>query len=461
MAVENDLGRDDVKKLVWRIAIPSMLGQFVSVLYSIVDRIYIGNIPEVGDLALAGVGVCGPVVTMVGSVAFLIGVGGAPMVSIRMGERNFAEARKVLANCFLMLCVFSVLLVGGILPFQEPMLRLFGASDATYPYAQRYFTAYLCGTFFALAATGLNQFVICQGFAKAGMKSVILGAALNIILDPVFIFVLDLGVTGAAVATVISQAAGAGYVLRFLFGKKAMVPITFGGYDLRIMGRVMVLGFTPFLIIAIDNVMIIAMNAVLQQFGGPERGDFLVTCNTIVQSFMLVVTMPLGGISGGTQGILGYNYGARRSDRVLKAQKYIVGLCVGYTAALFVLARLCGPLFVRLFTQDASLAGQAFEAIKICTLAIIPLGVQYELVDGFTGIGQVRLSLPLSFWRKLCYFAAIFALPAAFGAEAVFYAEPISDVLGPLVTVIVYFLFMKKILARREAAPAERMSAGK
>ena len=214
MAVENDLGRDEVKKLVWRIAIPSMLGQFVSVLYSIVDRIYIGNIPEVGDLALAGVGVCGPVVTMVGSVAFLIGVGGAPMVSIRMGERNFAEARKVLANCFLMLCVFSVLLVGGILPFQEPMLRLFGASDATYPYAQRYFTAYLCGTFFALAATGLNQFVICQGFAKAGMKSVILGAALNIILDPVFIFVLDLGVTGAAVATVISQAAGAGYVLR-------------------------------------------------------------------------------------------------------------------------------------------------------------------------------------------------------------------------------------------------------
>ena len=240
-----------------------------------------------------------------------------------------------------------------------------------------------------------------------------------------------------------------------------MVPITFGGYDLRIMGRVMVLGFTPFLIIAIDNVMIIAMNAVLQQFGGPERGDFLVTCNTIVQSFMLVVTMPLGGISGGTQGILGYNYGARRSDRVLKAQKYIVGLCVGYTAALFVLARLCGPLFVRLFTQDASLAGQAFEAIKICTLAIIPLGVQYELVDGFTGIGQVRLSLPLSFWRKLCYFAAIFALPAAFGAEAVFYAEPISDVLGPLVTVVVYFLFMKKILARREAAPPEQISAGK
>ncbi len=204
MAVENDLGRDKVSSLVWRIAIPSMLGQFVSVLYSIVDRMYIGNIPQVGDLALAGVGVCGPVVTMVGSVAFLVGVGGAPLVSIRMGEGNLQEAKRVLSNCFLMLVVFSVLLIGGILPFREPMLRLFGASDATYSYAEEYFTAYLCGTFFALAASGLNQFVICQGFAKMGMASVMLGAALNIALDPLFIFVFDMGVRGAAIATVIS-----------------------------------------------------------------------------------------------------------------------------------------------------------------------------------------------------------------------------------------------------------------
>ena len=207
MAAENDLGKDNIRSLVWRIAIPSMLGQFVSVLYSSVDRIYIGNIPQVGDLALAGVGVCGPVVTMVGSVASLIGVGGAPLVSIRMGEGNLSGAKQVLANCFLMLCVFSAVLVGGILPFREPMLRLFGASDATYPYAEEYFTAYLCGTFFALAASGLNQFVICQGYARKGMLSVVLGAALNIVLDPVFIFLLDLGVAGAAAATVASQLA--------------------------------------------------------------------------------------------------------------------------------------------------------------------------------------------------------------------------------------------------------------
>ncbi|CCX37523.1 putative efflux protein MATE family [Clostridium sp. CAG:1013] len=452
MAVENDLGKDKISSLVWKIAIPSMLGQFVSVLYSIVDRMYIGNIPEVGDIALAGVGVCGPVVNLVGSVAFLIGVGGAPLVSIRMGEGNLKAAKQVLANCFLMLCVFSVVLVAGILPFREPMLRLFGASDATYPYAESYFTAYLCGTFFALAAAGLNQFVICQGFAKAGMASVVLGAVLNIALDPVFIFVLDMGVQGAAIATVISQAASAAFVVLFLFGKRVMVPITFGGYDLRIMGRVLVVGFTPFLIVAIDNVMIIAMNAILQTTGGAE-GDMLVTCNTIVQSFMLVVTMPLGGISGGTQGILGYNYGARQVDRVRQAQKYIVGLCVGYTALMFVLARVAGPLFVRLFTQEPQLAEEAFDAIKICTLAIIPLGVQYELVDGFTGIGQVRLSLPLSFWRKLVYFVAIFLLPMAFGARAAFYAQPLSDVLGPLVTVIVYLLTMGKILKERAASP--------
>lgn len=448
MAVENDLGKDKISRLVWRIAIPSMLGQFVSVLYSIVDRMYIGNIPKVGDIALAGVGVCGPVVTLVGSVAFLVGVGGAPLVSIRMGEGNLREAKRVLANCFLMLCVFAAVLIAVILPLREPMLRLFGASDATYPYAEAYFTAYLCGTFFALAATGLNQFVICQGFAKVGMISVVLGAALNIILDPVFIFVLNMGVRGAAIATVISQAASAAYVVLFLFGNRVMVPITFGGYDFRIMGRVLVMGFTPFLIVAIDNVMIIAMNAILQRSGGAE-GDMLVTCNTIVQSFMLVVTMPLGGISGGTQGILGYNYGARQVDRVRQAQKYIVGLCVGYTAILFVLARVAGPLFVGLFTQEPQLAEEAFRAIKICTLAIIPLGVQYELVDGFTGMGQVRVSLPLSFWRKLVYFVAIFLLPAIFGARAAFYAEPLSDVLGPLVTVVVYFLSIGKILQER------------
>lgn len=254
--LENDLGRDPIRKLVLNIAIPSMLAQFVSVLYSIVDRIYIGNIPEIGNLALAGAGVCGPVVTMIGSVAFLVGVGGSPLMSIRMGEGNLAQARKILANCFLLLNVLAVLLMAGALLTRRPLLLLFGASETTLPYALDYYTYYLFGTVFALLANGMNQFVICQGFAKKGMQSVMLGAVLNIALDPVFIFGLNMGVRGAAIATVISQLGSCLFVLHFLFGPVPQVRITFGGYSRKIISRVLLTGLAPFLIIALDNVMI-------------------------------------------------------------------------------------------------------------------------------------------------------------------------------------------------------------
>lgn len=450
MKRENDLGRDKISSLVFRIALPSMLAQFVSVLYSIVDRIYIGNIPGTGDIALAGVGVCGPVVTMVGSAAFLIGIGGSPLMSIRLGEKNIKAAERILANSFLSLCVISVILMAVVMPLATPMLRVFGASSVTLPYSVEYFLTYMMGTPFALLSVGMNQFVICQGYAKKGMKSVMIGAVSNIILDPIFIFLFDMGVKGAAIATVISQIASCVYVLSFLFGKKVPVRITFSGYSFKIIRKILVLGFSPFAIIALDNVMIIAMNSVLQHYGGPEQGDMLVTCATIVQSLMLVVTMPLGGITGGTQTILGYNYGARDTQRVKKAQKYIFLMCVAFTGIMFVLAWTCGIYFVRLFTSDAELLEETMKAVRICTLAIIPLGIQYEIVDGFTAIGQVRFSLPLSFWRKGIYFAAIFLLPMFFGAKAVFYAEPLSDIIGPVVSLIIYLIFMKKILKKRE-----------
>ena len=314
-----------------------------------------------------------------------------------------------------------------------------------------FFTTYLCGTLSALLSLGLNQFIIGQGFAKTAMCAVLIGAVLNIFLDPLFIFAFDQGVRGAAVATVISQMASCGFVVRFLLGKRAAVRIGFGGYSWKEMRRILTIGFVPFLIIAVDNVMIIAMNALLQKYGGAAQGDTLVTCATIAQSFMLVVTMPLGGISGGTQTILAYNYGARNADRVLQAQKYIIMLCVGYTILLFLLARLCGPLFVSLFTQDPVLSEQAMWAIRVCTLAIIPLGVQYELVDGFTAIGHVKLSMFLSFFRKAVYFAALFLIPVFLPARNIFYAEAISDVLGPLMSIMVYLLCIKKILQRRAA----------
>ena len=452
MKLENDLGRDPIGRLVWRIALPSMLAQFVSVLYSIVDRIYISNLPGIGDVALAGVGVCGPVVTMIGAFASLVGIGGAPLMSIRMGAGKTEEARRILADSFLLLCVSAGGLMAAAFALRRPMLLAFGSSEVTFPYANAYFTVYLWGTVFNMLSLGLNQFIICQGFAQKGMVSVVLGAVLNIALDPVFMFALDMGVVGAALATVLSQLASCLYVLRTLFGSRVPIPITFGGYSVRRMGRILATGLTPFLIISVDNVMIIAMNAVLQRYGGAELGDRLITCATIAQSFMLVVTMPLGGISGGTQTILAFNFGARRRDRILQAQKYITLLCVAYTAVLFALARAAGPLFVKLFTRSPELAAEAVEAIRVCTLAIIPLGVQYELVDGFTGMGQVQLALPLSAFRKIVYFAALFSLPAAFGARAVFYAEPISDVLGPILSALVYAVAIRKILNFPEPA---------
>ena len=449
MSARNDLGRDEIGKLVLRIALPSMLAQFVSVLYSIVDRMYIGHIPGEGDMALAGVGVCGPVVTMVGSVAYLVAVGGAPLMSMRMGEGRNGEAAHILSTCAQMLVAAALLLTALVLPLRAPMLRLFGASEAIYPCAEAYFTIYIGGTLFALLASGLNQFIIAQGFARTGMLLVMLGAVLNLLLDPVFIFLLGWGVRGAAAATVLSQMASAAGALWFLTRGQAAQRITRQPFSAEIAKRVLRLGFAPFSIVAVDNVMIISMNAVLQRYGGAAQGDMLITCATIAQSFLLVVTMPLGGISSGTQTILAFNYGAMRMDRVREGQRRIFSLCVLYTAVMFVLAWLVGPLFVRLFTRDAQQAALSGWAIRVCTLAIIPLGLQYEVVDGFTALGQVRLSFALSFFRKLVYFVALFALPALLGARAAFYAEPVSDVIGPAVSVCVHRIMMDRVLSRR------------
>ena len=459
MRHENDLGRDDIKGLVLRVALPSMLAQFVSVFYSIVDRMYIGNIPVIGDTALAGVGICGPIVTLIGAFAVLIGVGGSPLMSIKLGEGNREAAERIVANCFLLLAVLSVVLTGVAFLLKDQVLMWFGASEVTFPYANEYLTYYLLGTVFALMSTGLNQFIVCQGFANAGMRSVLLGAVLNIILDPVFIFALDMGVKGAAIATVLSQMASCAYVLLFLFGQRPPVRITFGGYSLRVVRSVLTVGLTSFLIIGIDSVMIIAMNAILQRYGGAEQGDLLITACTIMQSFMLMVTMPLGGITGGTQSILGFNYGARRPDRVLQAQKYIFSICLIFTSIMFLAAQLIPQLFVMIFSREPEVVVLASLAIRTYTLGIIPLGIQYGIVDGFTGMGVIQASLPLSFWRKALYFVSLFLLPATFGAQAVFFSGPISDFGGTAVSVLVYFLIIKRVLGKRVAAAEEIPSA--
>ena len=292
MKVENNLDTDKVRGLVWRLAFPSMLAQFVNVLYSIVDRMYIGNIEGIGALALAGVGICGPVVTLISSFASWIGVGGAPLMSIRLGQKNERAATQMVANCFALLTGMAVVIMTMTFLFRKPLLVFFGASPSIFPYANEYMSWYLSGTVFALLAAGMNQFIICQGFAKVGMKSVVLGAVCNIALDPVFIFVLDMGVKGAAIATVLSQMASCIYVLVFLFGKMPLVRIIFGGYRWNTMKQVLLVGLSPFLIIASDSLLIIVMNMIIRKFSNPADGDMLLTCNTIVQSFMLLITMP-------------------------------------------------------------------------------------------------------------------------------------------------------------------------
>lgn len=456
---ENNLGTDDIKKLVPRIALPAMLAQFVSVLYSIVDRMYIGNIPQVGEMALAGVGICGPIVTMISAFAAWIGIGGAPLMSIKMGEKNKEGAEKILLNCFVMLFGMAAVITTAAFLFKDRLLMAFGATEGIFPYANTYMSIYIVGTVFAIFSLGLNQFIICQGFAGLGMCSVVIGAVFNIVLDPVFIFGLDMGVAGAAVATVLSQAASCLFTLYILFGKRVPVRIIFRRYegksgkrrvmDREICIRVLVLGMTPFLIILFDNVLIIIQNIMLKEYGGADS-DMLLTCNTIVQSFMLMISMPLSGISGGTQSILGYNYGAGNSARIKQAEKEILKTGLIFCTIMFVLAQTAARYFVLVFTKDAVYLEMTERFIHIYTLGVIPLAVQYVFVDGLTGMGIARVALPLSFIRKGIYIGLVVFFSINMGAAKMFWAEPISDVVAPAITGIVYMMVLPKILRLRE-----------
>ena len=450
----NDLGRDPVFPLVCRLAIPTMLAQLVSVLYSIVDRMYIGNIPEIGDLALAGVGVCGPIVTLLGSFATLVGLGGAPILAMRMGEDNKKEAGRVLSNSFLMLLVLSAVLTALFLLTKEQLLWWFGASPATFGYADSYLTIYTAGTFFALMATGMNSFLIAQGYSGLGMATVVVGAALNIVLDPVFIFVLDLGVAGAAIATVLSQVASCTFVLLSLLRKTMPVPLRWGGFSRRIMKQVLAFGLSPFLIIANDSVLLIVLNTVLQRYGGEELGDTLVTCATIVQSYLLLITMPMGGLTLGTQPVVSFNYGAGDAKRIKTALKSIVGLCLAFCAIMMVVTHTLSPLFVRLFTQNAEVLERTVGYIKVFTAMILPLAIQYPLVDETTALGQVRLALFCSLFRKAVFLAGLLLLPALVSPEATFLSEPIADVVAATVTTILFLHFFPKIMRERAEGPA-------
>lgn len=450
MKAAADLGKDSITSLVFRLAIPAMIAQFVNVLYSIIDRMYIGHIPGNGALALAGVGVCGPIVTLLSSFGTLVGLGGSILLSIRLGEKNFKKAQQILANSFLLLCCFSLLLTIGFLLCKDALLMWFGASKITFPYANTYMTIYTAGTFFALMAAGLNYFINCQGFPMAGMATVLIGAVSNILLDPLFIFVFHMDVAGAAIATVISQMASCAFALRFLFGKKVHVRITFGQYEWSVIRRILYLGLSPFLILATDSILLIVMNTVLQKYGGPSQGDMLITCATIVQSYMLMITSPMIGISGGTQAIISYNYGAKQTKRVKKAEWTILKLMLCFTALMFVVSRFIPQYFVRLFTSTPEYLDFSVWGIRVFTMMIIPLSFQYVFVDGLTALERTKTALSLSIFRKSLYVAGTILLPLFFSAKSAFYAEPLADIVSAVISSIFFLLILDKHLTRRE-----------
>lgn len=450
MKVSTDLGKDSITSLVFRLAIPAMIAQFVNVLYSIIDRMYIGHIPKIGALALAGVGVCGPIVTLLSSFGTLVGLGGSILLGIRLGEKNLPKAKQILSNSFLMLSCFSVVLTIVFLLLKDRLLMWFGASATTFSYANTYMTIYTAGTFFALMAAGLNYFINCQGFPMAGMATVLIGAISNIILDPIFIFGFHMDVAGAAVATVLSQMASCTFALFFLFGKKVHVPITFGNYDKKLMMRILYLGLSPFLILATDSILLIAMNTVLQKYGGPSQGDMLITCATIVQSYMLLITSPMIGISGGTQAIISFNYGARETARVKKTIRTNLVLMLSFTTLMFILSRFLPKVFVLLFTSNQEYIDFSIWGIRVFTMMIIPLSFQFVFVDALTALERTKTALSLSILRKSLYVAGTILLPAFYQASTAFYAEPLADLISSVVSTVVFLLIIDRHLKRRE-----------
>ena len=455
MKKTTDLGKDKVPLLVLKLAVPSMIAQFVNVLYSTVDRMFIGNISEIGDVALAGVGVCGPIVTLLTSFGTLIGLGGSILMAMRMGAGRKKQAENILAHSFLLLVIFSALLTLIFLLVKDYLLNWFGASPATFPYADSYMTIYTIGTFFALMAVGLNYFITCQGFPGVGMMTVIIGALTNIVLDPVFIFGFHMGVAGAAIATVIAQFVSCAFAFRFLTGKKIPIKITLlkrKYFSPVIVSRILTLGISPFLILATDSVILIVLNTVLQTYGGPKEGDLLITCATIVQSYMMLITGPMLGISSGTQAILSYNYGAKNIDRVKSAEKYILLLCLCFTTIMFLVSRTIPEYFISIFTRDPAQLDLCVWGIRVFTMMIIPLSFQYVFVDGFTALGRSKTALFLSVFRKGDYMLFTMVLPIFFGARSAFYAQPLADGIGAVMSSIAFLLIFKKHLEKRMLA---------
>ena len=455
MAQNRDLGTGSVKKLMLQMAIPALVGQVVNLLYNIVDRIYIGHIEGIGGTALTGVGLFTPILMLLTGFAMMAGSGGAPRAAIAMGEGDRERAEKILGNCFTTLLLFALVLT-PVFYFSCPtLLRWFGASDDTLPYAVTYGQIYILGSTFVLITMGLNVFITTQGFASMSMMTTVIGAVTNIVLDPILIFGLNMGVAGAAVATVISQAVSAVWILLFLTGKKTILKLRLSNMKL-IPGVILPclgLGVSTFVMLSTESVLSISFTNSLQRYGG----DVAVGAMTVLTSINQLITMPLSGICQGGQPLISYNFGARKLDRVKEAFYCQFGVCVGYTTVFWLLLMLLPQMFAGIFTSDMALVNYTAWALRIFLACGFSVGFQISCQQTFMALGQAKTSLIMACLRKLVLLIPlIFILPALFSAEdkamAVFLAEPISDIIAATVTTVTFFVFFRKLMKQNQVS---------
>ena len=445
--MQQNMGTGSVKKLMVQMAVPALVGQVVNLLYNIVDRIYIGHLPEVGGAALTGVGLFTPILMLITAFAMLCGAGGAPRAAIAMGQGDKEKAEKILGNCYAMLMILAVVLTGVFYAAAPTLLRWFGASDATLPFAVEYGRIYILGSVFVLTVMGMNTFITTQGFAKISMLTTVIGAVINIALDPILMFGLGLGVKGAAIATVLSQAVSALWILRFLTGKKTILKLQTKNMKL-IPGIILPclgLGISSFVMISTESILSISFTTSLAKFGG----DVAVGAMTVLASINQLITMPLSGICQGGQPLISYNYGAKKFDRVKEAFFCQFGVCVGYTTLFWSMMMLFPNFFAGIFTSDVALVDYTAWAIKIFLACGFSVGFQISCQQAFMALGQAKISLIMALLRKVfLLIPLIFILPGFLEnkAFAVFLAEPVADIIAAAVTTFMFFRFFIRML---------------
>lgn len=447
------LGKEPIGKLLLKLALPTVAAQLINMLYNIVDRIYIGHIPEIGADALTGVGVCMPLIMMVSAFAALVGFGGSPRASIAMGKKDNDSAEKILGNCFTTQILISFVLTVVLLIWNRDLLMAFGASENTISYGTRYMNIYSVGTIFVQLTLGMNAFITAQGFAKTGMLSVLIGAVSNIVLDPIFIFGFNMDVQGAALATIISQALSCVWVVSFLFGKKTILKIR--KENMRLSASVILpclaLGTSTFIMQASESVISICFNSSLQKFGG----DIAVGAMTILTSVMQFAMLPLQGLGQGAQPIISYNYGAGSARRVKDAFKLLLKISLGYALFLWAMVMVLPGGFVRMFTSDLKLIAFTKTALRVYLAALFMMGIQMACQMTFNSLGRAVESIIVAIMRKfVLLLPLIFVLPQIFKSDqtmAVYLAEPIADFLAVSFTIVLFAIQFRKALRKMYA----------